>query len=417
MEDVRIKKKLALNLEQELALVFDPTQYPRVYSLSAARRWCFVIFGAAMMNVGMVGVWPFGLTSTHGQTTNWGVSLGVFAFGLMVLIRAYFGRVTLTRDSIEYRNLLEVRTLMRDDIAGYRLKPAQFLSSLEITPKRAELKKLIIAKGFAFDAQFDAWFSGIDNYDQIAGQAALHDICNDAVLGRTPEERLAKLAQAKKIANGIVLITIIATFLGIFSPLPNAPLMAILIILPWLAIGLCLRRGGGFSVGALDSNSARADLTSPLLFPGYGLLARLPNDIYVLDARHLLQASVMFWLMMVLLLIIVVPALLRSWGKSALLAIFLVVYCAALMVLCNTWLDHTAPHSDTVKVLNKRATQGRSATWYFTVSPWTGVSMPTEIRVSQEVYQVYAVGDNACMNVYNGALGAPWYRFGLRGAC
>jgi hypothetical protein len=99
----------------------------------------------------------------------------------------------------------------------------------------------------------------------VAAAAALEEeIRNAPELGKTPEERLARFAQARKFARYAAFVGPALYLWSSFYPHPYALIIGLLAILPWLAVALIAKAPGVYQLAG-DARSGRPDLTAALL--------------------------------------------------------------------------------------------------------------------------------------------------------
>ena len=139
--------------------------------------------------------------------------------------------VILRPDAIEVRDLFSTRSLYRAQIAGRRMLPTQYVSTLALIPRDPGAKKLKISMVYETDSAFHAWFQAIPDLDAEEDAAFKARVASDIDLGVTPAERSARLSRAKKVARYATGIAVLVTFWGFLYPRPYPLVIGILIVL------------------------------------------------------------------------------------------------------------------------------------------------------------------------------------------
>ncbi len=100
----------------------------------------------------------------------------------------------------------------------------------------------------------------------------------------------------------------------------------------------------------------------------------------------------------------------RLWPLMLILGV--VVACAVYEEL-DTRLDHAPPRPFKVPVTGEYKTTRRATSYYVTLPAWGPQQEPGSVRVSSDVYRNVQPGQEVCVVLHPGALGAPWYTVGL----
>lgn len=140
---------------------FDPSLYPRTYSLSRYNQWSYIVPGFFL-----VVVVPVQFLRSHGLNSQ---STIVFAL-LFVLTGCYFvlrglrQKLILEPEAIMVRYALSSRRLERHEIAGWRKSSGGArgtgLTGRTLVP-RDDAQKAVAFYGIKTDPAFFAWFGGI----------------------------------------------------------------------------------------------------------------------------------------------------------------------------------------------------------------------------------------------------------------
>lgn len=388
---------------------FDPSQYPRTYRVSTRNRIFFIFVGAVNAVLGLLGMFCFVTgqeTDGPGERIAFGI-LGAlfFCLGLYVLAFTLKTKLILYPDRIEQQTVRTVWSLRREDIAGWRVVWMKYYSTLVLRPRRRELKRLRIMLILKEDEAFHAWVASLPNLDEVEQAESAARIIEDQSVGATAEERSQRLEGARNKAKVLSWITGIGAVWGFFYPRPYQLAMAVLGVLPLVAMTMLATGGGLYQVRG-RRNDARADLSIALFFPGLVLGLRGQLDFNLLAWMPIIKPTIASTVILTILLVIVSRGMSeRHWAILP----FLLVYLFGAITQANTLLDHSKRQVFPVRVLNKRVSSGNSTTYYLQVEPWGPRGDVNEVSVSSSLYGGVSVGQNVCVFLWKGAMQAPWY--------
>lgn len=387
------------------------SDYPRTYR---AARWVYLLtvpVGLAFCALGVALAWLLG-SQTQSPGALAGVALlatAVAAFGALMMAATLRSRVVLSFDAVEVHGLIRVRRLARADIAGRRLLSLQYgQKMLVLCPKDPRVRALKIASSMRTDAVWDAWVGALPDLDAQEAQALEAEVAANAELGQTPEERLARLGAARKLANALNLTTYAAAAWGYIYPRPYGLAVLALAVLPWAAILMVAKSSG---LCRIDSRRGdpRPTLAIPMIIPGLVLLMRAVLDVGVLDiGRALIFAAVAAGLLTWAALMSDSAARERPW--SALLLLLLgCAYGYGAVVLGDRLLDSAPGENFRVAVLARHVSRGRSTSYHLQLDRWGPRSEPDDVTVSGDLYAQSPPGSTVCVHRGPGALGISWY--------
>jgi hypothetical protein len=328
--------------------------------------------------------------------------------GIFLIASIFRSIVTLRADAIIVQGMFSSRTLLRSQIAGRRILPTQYVTTLVLVPHSAHQKKLKLALALRTDAAFDAWFADIPDLDakEVAeSEAKLHA---DPDVGFHSEERKHRVAQAKRTAKVLNIIAWIALLWGFIAPRPYVLVISVLIALPIVSIVLLARSRGIYQIEG-RRNDARPSLAVPFIFPGMVLVARTLQDIHLLQWTSILVAAIVC----ALLLLLVVSAWDRALRKRPWTALVVFVFGAfygwGLMAQANALLDTSPARVFQVAVTGKHVSSGKTTTYYLRLEPWGPETTSQDVSVPASVYDYAEVGVTICVDLNQGALHIPWY--------
>ncbi len=272
---------------------------------------------------------------------------------------------------------------------------------------------------------FSNWWLGLSLCEFYAKRAFEH--FNQGRYGYLPDEDKEKLCKrsyrVSKVMNRSALGLLIFSFLvEIKNPFPQFPLdeWAILacIIYP-LTTFIVIKLSNGLIQLAPESNSIYPSVLSVF---GYCVFRTVCNGIgYCVFAYSLKNLWLVMTAIVIVLFVLYFLCASRDekekrhkrdeqiYGIVCLLLVFGLYSFGATMYI-NLKFDKSEPKIYEVTVENQRVSDGKSDSYYFTVSPWIdGKNESKEIRVARKLYNKTKVGDEICIELYSGRLGIPWF--------
>jgi hypothetical protein len=393
--------------------VFNPTLYPRTYKASTGYLLFLGVASFLCALGGIAGIIYFG--TGHEMTSVRSESILVVLCSLFLLLGIYLisavltSRLILGPDFIEVKDFLSSKLLRRSAIAGYRILPTQYISTLVLQPKAAGLKKLKIPLFFRTDGAFGEWFIGIPNLDSEDLGQSMAEL--EAVVARdTPgidatEERIAAAYRTVKILNWAAGI---ASGWAWIYPNPYPLSMLAVGALPLIAIVLLARSHGLYQIEG-RRNDARPSLAVAFILPSCILAFRAIQDLHFLEWKPLLLATLALAAVLTIFLLQSDPHFHNRAVAAVSLFFIGTMFCYGAIAQFDVLADHSAPASYQPEVLGKRADNGRTTTYYLRVAPWGPRHDSDEIAVSRSLYAAITPGQSVSIHLYSGALHLPWF--------
>jgi len=393
--------------------IFNPSLYPRTYKPSTG----YVLFLGTASGLcaagGIAGMIYFGtgheVKGPRDEFMLVGLSALFLLLGLFLIASVLTSRLIVSADSIELKYLASSKLLRRSDIAGYRILPTQYISTLVFQPKTAERKKLKIPLYFRTDAAFGEWFIDIPNLDHEDLGQSMAEL--EAVVARdTPgidatEERIAAGYRTVKTLNWAAGLASVWAWIYP-NPYPLAMLAAG--VLPLIAIVLLARSHGLYQIEG-RRNDARPSLAGVFIFPSCALAYRAIQDLHFLQWKPLLFAT----LALAAILTIFLAQSDSHFHNRAVAAISLFfvgsMYCFGAVAHFDVLADRSAPVIYQTQVLGKHADNGRTTTYYLRVAPWGPLQDAQEIAVPLALYRIIKPGQPVDIHLFSGSLHLPWY--------
>lgn len=391
---------------------FDPSRYPASYRMSSGYSVLFCVLGGIALGAGGLGAWYFGTgheIKTPGQL--WmlvSICLGFMLLGGVLIASTLRSGVTLRADAIVVQGLFSSQTLLRDQIAGRRVVPTQYVSTLEVVPRSSREKKLKIAMALRTDAAFEAWFTGLPDLDAAELAKSEADVTADPDLGFHSDDRKQRIAEAKKIARTLTIVTWAVFLWAFIFPKPYSLVVLILTCLPLVALLLLMRSRGIYQMEG-RRNDARPSLAVAFLFPGMALALRTLQDFHLIRWLPILYVGVPCAAMLCWVVFNADHGIQKRRWSVLPIFLFGSFYTCAAIAEGNTLLDRAPAERFQTAVMNKRISSGRHTTYYLRLEPWGGQSMPSDVSVPRSLYAATTRGESVCVYLRPGAFQLPWY--------
>lgn len=325
------------------------------------------------------------------------------------LLYAWRCRLTLDADGIELRGAFGARRLALSDVAGRRTLRSQYGTSVQIWPKAPGAKPLRFSPAAMNpDTRFNAWLRSVPDLDQQDRERAQAQVAADPELGGSPEERLQRLASARKSARVLGATAFAAAGWLYLYPQPYGYAVLLAALMPLVAIVIAARSHGLYRLDT-GRNDVRPNIAAALLVPSIALALRAWQDLGVLDVS---QATA--WITGVAALFAFCAWRVTVGGSlsAALAALFPgACYAIGVVLLGNALLDHAAGEQYRVPVLSQHITHGSrgGTSYYLRLAPWGARGAAGDVRVGRAVYQLGAARHLVCVHQRPGALAIRWY--------
>ena len=254
------------------------TVYPRTYRVS--RGWQVLLIGSSLI-LGIPSL--FGIlyfASGHEADAKsamyfWvGICVVFAALSVYLILTTLHSKIVLLADRIEIHELTVTRTLLRNEIAGWRINASP---GLILERKHPAGKIISTAWVYKADPELDQWFADLDNLDQREAEFAIDEIADDDSLGSDEQERFERLARAKRLTHVLIILGGALFVWGVFFPRPYELVVGLLLIAPWVA-ALTAWRSGGLIQFDERPNDVKPSAVFLSLFPMLALALRAVLD-------------------------------------------------------------------------------------------------------------------------------------------
>ncbi|GEM_PF-884764 len=392
---------------------FDPACYPRSYRQAPIWRVLQLAAGVALLAAGMVLLaaafppWSARLPQTW-QPAALPAGLSLLLWGGLAGAHARRLRVVLHADAIEVHGVSRVRSVMLGRIAGRR-RQAQGLGFVQtcLVLHPGSGRKLCLPSTLATDGAFHVWLDRLPDLDAVEREASLQAVLANPLLGRTPEQRLQRLAWVNRVAQlGLPLVVALLVWTMLSA---RAPIAAVLVIglLPWLIVAAVAGARGALRLDG-SPHDVRPNLLGVLGLACVALLPRLLAEINLhswaalVPAALAAGAAMSWWALRVSARHGQRSA--RRWAMVPLLW----VYCGAALAWLNVLADQRTTRVDPTVANFKHWGGGRRLTFALRLEPWGALREIQSLQVSQAVFNSVSPGERVCVREHPGLWGWRW---------
>jgi hypothetical protein len=336
------------------------------------------------------------------------ILFGLF-FLVYALLEAIKGKLVVHKDKFELTGAFGTRELLFINVKGFRTNDKY----LCIYPLPGKGKKINISTYFGNITELEAWlathFQDIDIAEKSEEQERL---LVNVDYGQSTAERELALDGAKKTARIINIVGVaLAVSLFIARDYLYYTWIATAIFTPFSV--LVLRYYKGLIRVDENKNSPYPSIFLGLFGSIMGLLLKSLLTFHILDHANVWPPVGLITAALLVLLVLKNKEF-EQFNKQT---IFMVVFCAVLSFTYgygivtgfNCVYDSTPPSKHMANVMDKRISNGKSTSYYLTLSPWGPVKESDEVDVSEDTYAETELGDHVNIYLFKGKMEIPWF--------
>jgi hypothetical protein len=398
-----------IELEKPKPLL-NVSDYPRTYRPSGDWTVFLFVVSAIVAIGGALLVWYFGtgheVRGRNDATMLICVASAFIVLGISLILYLLRFRIVLLADRIEVRGLISTRMLRRDEILGWKFLSAN--PPVVVLVPRSERRPLKVTSIIQPDEAFGTWVKTLTDLDAEEARQSAEEIANDPEVGGTPEERLAGLERAKRIAGALQIAAFGATAWGAFYPRPYRAAILTLVVLPWLAVSLVWRWPGLYRIDE-RRNDVHPNVAVPFMIPGFILGLRVLFDLHVLEWQRAISLSIGVGVVLWFAALMADPILRARKGVAVIFLLLTSAYGAGAGLEANALLDKTPETIYPAKVLAKHIDSGRHTEYNLHLSPWGPKKETNMVSVPRKFYESLQPGESVCIALRPGALHVAWY--------
>jgi len=346
------------------------------------------------------------------------VGLGMLVMVVMLLRQdagdVLWGRLYISEERVEKRNLWGTRVLQASEIKGYRENDGR----VSFYPKDEKKKKIVFRNLYGqaelYVEVIAGWYVNLDEQDK---QDAITYLENDLAFGATHAARKKKAQRLKWFAYGLIAIAVLGLVWQIFTANVEGYArfkvyeLTFNVFYPLCMLTIVLSSKGTIVLFAIGKKLKYPDLSFAYALPILCLWVQRHYFYELLDVYYLY--AVVGALALLVTFSLWSQKMLVSNTSSevsvtyALFALSFGFYCFLALSQVNYVFDWQTPEQYTVTILNKRETNSGNR-YFFEVTPAGPIQTPQEVEVYYELFDAKAKGDTVYLFAGNGWLDMPW---------
>lgn len=337
------------------------------------------------------------------------LSIGMIALSVLGLMDAVKGRFVIANDHIYSRGVFTTRTLMLDEIKGFRISDKYIF----VEPLDDEKKNIKISTYFGKTEEIIEWLQAC--YPDLDLQNVAkeeEEILENESFGATVYQREEKLVKARRTAKTLNWAGSLIGLWAFFWPTPYNLVLSTAIAIPVVCLIVVKMHDG---LIRLDEKKASAypSVFWAFFITSLAVFLRALLDFHIFDYSNVWVLSLLIAVVFTGLLAFRNPAYSFQKGKDylALLGIVILAGCFGFgaVITSNCLMDGPDAVQYQAQVLNKRISSGKTTTYYIELTPWGVQKEKDEVAVSKTLY--YELQQEDPVNIYlkKGKLAIPWF--------
>jgi hypothetical protein len=381
-----------------------------------AKGWAIFIYVAAPLLIGLFAM-PILLLLIPGWRTNetaeffwFAIPISIVLIALMIagIADTIISKVTLTDQSIDYKNILFSRSIQLNEIKGFRIDDKY----LFIESKTPGVKRIKISTYFGkLGELIDILASKYPDLDELEMGESYQHIIEDNTFGLSVAERQTQFQNARRSAKVLNWGAGIIAAWTFFYPEPYLAAIVASMLCPIAAIVLVKLFKGLIHIDE-RKNSPNPSVFSAFFFPSLALLLRALLDLNIYDHGKV-------WEILILMTVLLSGALFIGnqefdWKKGQSIFTALVIVCITAAysygaIMCtNCALDKSTAAEFHAQILEKDKSTGKTTTYNLSLAPLDFNYPLDEAQVDKVTYQRVAIGDTVRVLFFEGRWGIPW---------
>ena len=381
------------------------------YRIAKGWRITGCIVGAALIITG-IGFMGDALIDSNNKGRLAFAIIGILmALGGWLLIRSCINtKLTIEDDSITMQTGFGTRTLLLNEIKGYRRVEKQ---GLMLVPETEGSKPLKISDSLQQTKEIEAWLqSKYPDLDAVDYAEETNAILADETFGSSEEERQATLQSARQIAQVGNAVAFVTLFWTIIYPKPYELCILLLLLLPFVAFYITWKFKGLMRMDEIKK-SAYPSVVSLILLPCLGLCIRALIDYNIYDHHNVWQPVIVIGVVITAVAAWLCNKALQLAKNRMLLniggLIIFFAYAYGATILMNGYQDTSKAQEYKVNVTGKHFTSGKSTTYYLELESWGKFTTGESFSVPHDLYNRVKEGDTVRVLLKQGKLNIPWF--------
>lgn len=382
-----------------------------------AKGWAIFIYITAPLLIALfcwILIMPFvpGMKNNMNSNTYWFLapaSIGMIVLMIFGLVDTVKGKFVIDNDKIFLISAFSKRTLMFNEIKGYRVTDKY----LFIESNNENKKKIKISTYIGKVNEITEWLS--NNYSDLdivqANQEKL-EILNNPEFGWTSEQREEKLNKAYKIAKTLNWTGGLIGIWTIFFPNPYEYSIIASIAFPLICV-IAVKYFNGLIRIDRRNDTAYPTIFWALFVTSSGIFLRALLDFNIFDYTKAWAPSILIALAYITALTIGNKEFKFNKPKDCLIiigfSIFMFGYGYGSVITLNCLYDKSELETFNATIINKRINSGKSTTYYLELTPWGPQKEIDEVSVSKDLFNKLEKNDEVKIYFLKGKFEIPWF--------
>jgi hypothetical protein len=384
---------------------------PTVYPLT--RGWRIFFNLSALGGLAFISIPLIAWTKKNPQWTPTSIAAVLAALTASCLIGAWVARtkryrIEILADRIRYYGAWGFRELHLADIAGYRVLPTHYVPSLLIVPSNKRKRKIYTALCYERKGEMLQWMAQhLPDLDHQEMADELDEIVTDTSFGASRDERMARLAVAKRYVLLLNIAGGCAAAWAFIFPRPYDFAIWTLIVLPIIGLA-CVAFFHGLVRLDGKQESAYPSAGGAIILPPIILTLRTIFDWHLLSWGDTWPTLASLTVLVVVIVVVCARDARRKW-RFAGTVIFSALYVYGTATYLNCRYDRSEPFVYESTVRERHVSKGKHTSNHITLAPFVDDEPWREIEVPRATYERLREGDPVQIGVFEGALGIPWF--------
>lgn len=331
------------------------------------------------------------------------------ALGAFLIYNVFMRKVEMDDASVRYKSVFFKKEIAISDVQGFRITGGKS-ASLVLVSAITGVDDLSIGNYSEYpDKLMDDIRGRFKDLDGALLEEATKAALNDDHFGANEAERASNLKRAKGIAAAYNFTSFAFCFLLVINNFRWVFL--IFLIYPFIGLYLMATNKGLIRFFSNVTKSVVQNLSLGIIISSFILLFSTINRYHVLHFTGVWPLALIVSVVMIALFYAcgVNKAVDKISVQLLFMAVAAIPYSIGSVLSLNNALDRTPGQVYQAAVIAHRVSQGRSTSYYITLSPWGPVTDRHETSVDWTLYNAAKVGDSLDVVLHRGWMHLPWY--------
>lgn len=382
-----------------------------------AKGWAIFIFVTAPLMIGLFSM-PILLLFIPNWRTNEPAEFFWFAIPVSIVLIALMiagiadtivSKVTLTEQSIDYKNILFRRSIQLNEIKGFRIDDKY----LFIEAKTPGVKRVKISTYFGKLEELVVILANrYPDLNEREAEESYQTIIKDDNYGFSVTERRVQLQKAKVSATIMNWAAGVIAAWTFFWPVPYPVAIVASILCPIVVI-ILLKIFRGLIHLNDRKNSPYPSLFWAFFISSMALALRALLDLNIYDHEGV------WWLVLPMTLLLSGVLFIGNrefdWQKgrdiftASVIVCIIFAYSYVAVLSTNCTFDQSNSTLFRTQILEKEISSSKTTTYYFHLAPWEQGNTRELVSVNKQLYQQLQEGDSVQVLFFEGRWGIPWF--------